>query len=238
MSASISSYPVTDTNRVKRLHERGAYDHATVHAILDAATLAHVAYVIEGQPYCTPTLFWREGTELYWHGSSASRMLRHQAGGVPVCLTVTHLDSLVLARSGFNHSVDYRSVMAFGQARIVDDEAAKARALTIMVDRLFPGRTAGLRPATRQELKATTVVAMTIERASAKVRAQGIGDDEADYALPIHAERIPVRTVLGAPEPCPRRMPGVERPAALAGYREGRRLDEILAEAHAQSLPG
>ena len=119
MPTEAPAYPVDAVNRVKRLHERAAYDHATVHAILDASALAHVAYVIDGQPYCTPTLFWREGHRLYWHGSSASRMLRHQATGVPVCVTVSHLDSLVLARCGFNHSVDYRSVMAFGHAVLV-----------------------------------------------------------------------------------------------------------------------
>ena len=120
------SYPVDEVNRVKRLHERGAYDHATIHALLDASVLCHIAYVIDGRPYCTPTLFWREGSTLYWHGSSASRMLRNQSQGEPVCLTATHLDSLVLARSAFNHSVDYRAVMAFGHARIVDDEAEKS----------------------------------------------------------------------------------------------------------------
>ena len=120
-----TAYPVTPVNRVKRLHERGAYDRATVHAILDAAALCHIAYVVDGQPYCTPTLFWREGDRLYWHGSSASRMLRDQSEGEPVCVTVSHLDGLVLARSGFNHSVDYRSAMAFGHARVVDDPDEK-----------------------------------------------------------------------------------------------------------------
>ncbi len=170
--------PSRPVNRVKRLHERGAYDRATVHAILDAAALCHVAYVVDGQPYCTPTLFWREGDHLYWHGSSASRMLRSQSEGEPVCVTVSHLDSLVLARSGFNHSVDYRSVMAFGHARIVDDPDEKIRALRAMIDRFYPGRWATLRPATLQEIKATRVIGMTIEQASAKVRAKGIGDDE------------------------------------------------------------
>ncbi|MDE3174763.1 MAG: pyridoxamine 5'-phosphate oxidase family protein [Pseudomonadota bacterium] len=229
----MDSYPVTPTNRVKRLHERAAYDHATIHALLDASMMCHVAYVVDGQPYCTPTLFWREGTWLYWHGSSASRMLRNQGEGEPVCLTVAHLDSLVLARSGFNHSVDYRAVMAFGRARLIDDEDGKARAIRAMVDRFYPGRTDLLRAPTRQEIKATRFVGMEIEQASAKVRAKGIGDDEEDYALPIYAERIPVRTVLGAPEPCARLVEGVTRPEGLAGYKEGRRLDEALAEAHA-----
>ncbi|WP_395703477.1 pyridoxamine 5'-phosphate oxidase family protein [Aquabacterium sp.] len=230
-----ASYPIGPVNRVKRLHQRAAYDHATVHAILDAAALAHVAYVVDGQPYCTPTLFWREGTRLYWHGSSASRMLRQQAEGVPVCLTVTHLDSFVLARCGFNHSVDYRSVMAFGRARRVDDADEKQQALVMMVDRLFPHRSAGLRPSTALELKATAVVTMEIEQASAKVRDKGLADEEADHALPIYAERIPVHTVLGTPEPCPRLQAGVRRPLELGPYRSGRRLDEALSEAHAMA---
>ena len=164
-------------------------------------------------------------------------MLRNQSEGEPVCVTVSHLDSLVLARSAFNHSVDYRSVMAFGRARIVDDEAEKARALGAMIDRFYPGRWDTLRPATQQEIKATRVIVMDIEQASAKVRAKGIGDDEEDYALPIWAERIPVRTVLGAPEPCVRLAAGAARPEALAGYREGRPLEDALTEAHAATFP-
>lgn len=230
---STASYPVSDRNRVKRLHDRGRYDHATVHALLDAAMLCHVSYVIDGQPFCTPTFFWREGSRLYWHGSSASRMLRNLAEGEPACLTVTHLDSLVLARSGFNHSADYRSVMAFGKARLVQDPQEKDRALVMMVDRLYPQRTAGLRPATPQEIKATSVIAMDIEQASAKIRARGVVDDDEDYALPIHAERIPVTTVLGQPEPCPRLVPGVPRPLTLAGYAAGRPLQDALSEAYA-----
>lgn len=226
------TYPVNPVNRVKRLHERAAYDHATVHAILDAAALAHVAYVIDGQPYCTPTLFWREGTRLYWHGSSASRMVRHQAGGVPVCVTVSHLDSLVLARCGFNHSVDYRSVMAFGHAALVTNPEDKQRALTMMVDRFYPQRTATLRPTTAQELKATAVMAMDIERASAKVRDKGLADDPEDQDLPIYAERIPVMTVLGQPEPCARLAAEVERPTSLQPYQAGQRLESALAAAH------
>jgi nitroimidazol reductase NimA-like FMN-containing flavoprotein (pyridoxamine 5'-phosphate oxidase superfamily) len=231
------AYPVDAVNRVKRLHERGSYDHAVIHALLDASMMCFIAYEIDGQPYCTPTLFWREGTRLYWHGSSASRMLRNQSGGRKVCLTVAHLDSLVLARSAFNHSVDYRSAMAFGHARVIDDEAEKLAAVRAMIDRFYPGRTDLLRAPSRQEIKATTFVGMEIEKASAKIRAKGIGDDEEDYALAVYAERIPVRTVLGAPEPCARLVEGVERPAALAGYREGRRLDEAVAEAHAVAFP-
>lgn len=235
MTLGATSYPVDPINQVRRLHERGAYDHATVHAILDSAALAHISYVIDGQPYCTPTLFWREGTRLYWHGSSASRMLRHQAGGVPACVTVSHLDSLVLARCGFNHSVDYRSVMAFGHAEMVTDIDEKQRALTMMVDRFFPKRTATLRPTTAQEFKATALMVMDIERASAKVRSKGLADDPKDQDLPIYAERIPVMTVLGEPEPCSRLSPEVARPESLQPYRAGQRLDTVLKEAHQQA---
>ena len=231
--AAAAAYPVNARNQVKRRHDRGFYDHETVHALLDAAILCHVAYVIDGLPYCTPTLFWREGTTLYWHGSSASRMLRSQSVGQPACLTVTHLDSLVLARCGFNHSADYRSVMAFGNARLVDSPAEKEMALVAMVDRFFPARTASLRRSSVQEIKATSVVAMQIERASAKIRAKGVADDEEDYELPIYAERLPIRTVIGEPEPCPRLRDGITRPDTLACYRAGRPLEEALAAAHA-----
>ena len=232
-----ANYPVDDVNRVKRRHDRGFYDVETVHALLDSAALCHVAYVIDGQPYCTPTLYWREGSRLYWHGSSASRMLRNLSEGEPACLTVTHLDSLVLARCGFNHSADYRSVMAFGHARLVSDPEEKERALVMMVDRFFPGRTAQLRQSTQQEIKATAVVAMEIERASAKIRAKGVADDDEDYALPIYAERLPVSTILGAPEPCSRLLGGVERPGNLAGYRAGRKLEDALTEAYEIAYP-
>jgi uncharacterized protein len=227
-----ASYSVDEINRVRRLHERGRYDVETVHGLLDAAALCHVSYVIDGQPYCTPTLFWREGSRLYWHGSSASRMLRNLSEGEPACLTVTQLDSLVLARCGFNHSADYRSVMAFGHAKLVEDQEEKELALVMMVDRFFPGRTAQLRQSTKQEIKATAVLTMEIERASAKIRSKGVGDDEEDYALPIYAERVPVTMVLGAPEPCKRLLPGVERPKNLAPYREGRKLEDAVREAY------
>jgi len=230
-----SGYPVDAVNRVKRLRDRGHYDFVTVHALLDAAALCHVSYVVDGQPYCTPTLFWREESRLYWHGSNSSRMLRNLSEGEPACLTVTHLDSLVLARCGFNHSADYRSVMAFGRARLVVDPDEKRRALTMMVDRFFPGRTAQLRASTAQEINATSVITMDIERASAKIRSKGVGDDEEDYLLPIYAERLPVHTVIGAAEPCPKLLAGVDRPANLDGYREGRPLQEAISEAYAEA---
>lgn len=222
------AYPVTARNRVKRLHERGSYDRGSVYAILDAAMLCHVAYVIDGQPYATPTLFWRKGDTLYWHGSSASRMLRHLKAGTPACLTVAHLDGLVLARSGFNHSANYRSAMCFGTARLVEDPEEKIEAMRDVIDRFYPGRSALLRPITTQEAKATTIIAMEIEEAAAKVRAKGVGDDEEDFALPIWAGVLPVTTVLGTVETCHRLVEGVEKPETLSIFPEGGRLDTAL----------
>jgi uncharacterized protein len=227
---SDSTFTVTERNRVKRLHERGSYDRAAVFAILDSALLCHVAYVMDGQPYCTPTMFWREDDMLYWHGSSASRMLRHLKADTPACLTVSHLDGLVLARSGFHHSVNYRSAMCFGTAQIVDDPAAKAKALAGVVNRFYPGRAATLRPNDPQEVKAVTVIGMRIADASAKVRAKNVVDDEEDYALPIWSGVIGIKTVVGGDEPCPRLPSGVARSDNLSAYAQGRVLDDAFVE--------
>ena len=225
-----TAFAKTDRNRVKRLHERGRYERSEIYPILDAAMLCHVSYVFDGQPYCTPTAFWREGDTLYWHGSSASRMLRVQKPGLPVCVTVSHLDSLVLARCGFNHSVDYRSAMCFGSAHIIDEPIEKARALDSMIDRFYPGRAATLRPASMQETKATMLIGMEIEQASGKIRSKGLADEEEDYAWPVYAARIPVTQVLGEVEPCARLVEGVARPYGLRGFQPGRRLDEVMLE--------
>ena len=215
---SESTFAVSERNRVKRLHERGSYDRAAVFAILDTALLCHVAYVMNGQPYCTPTMFWREDDMLYWHGSSASRMLRHLKGGAPACLTVSHLDGLVLARSGFHHSVNYRSAMCFGTAHVVDDPEAKAKALAGVVDRFYPGRAATLRPNDPQEIKAVTVIGMRIDEASAKVRAKNVVDDEEDYSLPIWAGVLPIETRLRQPIGDARVLPAARKPS-LAGFK-------------------
>jgi uncharacterized protein len=232
-----SSFPVTNRNRVRRRQERGRFDRATVYDILDSAMVAHIAYVIDGQPFCTPTGFWREDDRLYWHGSSASRMIRGQSAGVPVCVTATHLDAIVLARSGFHHSVNYRSVMAFGTARLVTDQAEKSRAMDGFVDRFFPGRSKEIRPPTGQEFKATSFVVMPIQEASGKIRSTHVSDDEEDYVLPVWAARIPVRQVLGEPDPCPRQLPGLEVPEGMKGYTAGRPLDEVLLEAYHTTYP-
>lgn len=209
----------TARSKAKRLYKRAAYDHETIHAVLDAGLVCHVGYVIDGQPYVTPSCYWREGETLYWHGSSASRMLRAVKQGIPVCLTVTHFDGLVLARSGFHSSINYRCVMAFGTARAVTDKAAKTAALEAFVERLTPGRWATLRPMTDKELKATTVVSMEIEEASAKLRDGQPEDDEEDYALDIWAGVVPVRQSVGKPQPDPRLKGGVELPEHLKNYR-------------------
>jgi nitroimidazol reductase NimA-like FMN-containing flavoprotein (pyridoxamine 5'-phosphate oxidase superfamily) len=229
----MKDYPKTPISRIKRNPKRAVYDRETVHAILDSALLCHVAYVIDGQPYCTPTIHWREDETMFWHGSSASRMLRAQGKGLPVCLTVTHLDGLVMARSAFNHSCNFRSAMVFGTARLIDDPSEKRRALLAITDRLYPGRNAELRSMTDQEIKATSVVAMEIEAASAKVRAENVGDDEIDGSHPVWAGVIPVQTVIGAPLPSPVLPVEQASPGHLAPYTQGRRLDETLAETQA-----
>jgi uncharacterized protein len=207
-------YTRTERTRLRRLPKRAHYDRATVHAVLDAGLICHVGYVIDGQPYVTPTCYWRHGERLYWHGSSASRMLRRLREGIPACVTVTHIDGLVLARSGFHHSINYRSIMALGTARAVADED-KLAALEEFVEHLLPGRWAELRPPTGQEVKATTVLWMELDEVSAKLRTGPPVDDEEDYGLPIWAGVVPLATTVGAPEPDPRLLRGLSAPQYL-----------------------
>ncbi len=207
----------TERTRLRRLHERGHYDHETIYQVLDAGRQCSVGYVFKGAPYVTPTIHWREGTRVYWHGSSASQMLR-AAKGADVCLTVAILDGYVMARSGMHHSVNTRSVMLFGRAEKVPDELKEAKMKT-MVDGLFPGRWEMLRPATRQEIKATTILSMEIDEGSAKIRTGPPGDDEEDYALPIWAGVIPVRTVVDAPVDDPRNLPEMTPPEHILAFR-------------------
>jgi len=231
------SYPITKRNKVVRRHIRARYDRESVHRILDGAMVCHISYVMDGQPFCTPTAFWREGETLYWHGSSASRMIRFQKPGVPVCVTVMHLDALVLARSGFHHSVNYRSVLAFGNAHMVEGDEEKLRAMDGFIDRFYPGQSKVLRRPNGQEIKATTFISMEIEQAAAKIRDTHVGDEEEDYELPIWAARYQVRQVIGPAEPCPRQHPDAVMPAGLAPYREGRTLEEIMLETHGMNYP-
>lgn len=231
------SFPITKINKVKRRHDRGRHDKATVYDILDAALICHIAYVIDGRPYNTPTAFWREGDHLYWHGSSASQMIKAQRDGLPVCLTVAHLDALVQARSGFHHSVNYRAVMAWGTAHAITDKAEKLRLMDNFIDRVYPGRSKLIRQPTAQELKATTLIGMEIETASGKIRNTHVGDDEEDYAaVPAWSAMIPVTQVLGAPSECPRQLPGLAMPAEMQPFHAGARLDEVMLQAYADTF--
>lgn len=216
-----ADFKPTARNRIKRLGKRAVFDRATVYAILDAGLMCHVGYVIDGQPYVTPTAYWRDGDRVYWHGSSASRMLRQVETGIPVCFTVAMLDGLVLARSGFHSSINYRSLMALGQADKVTDPAHKLAALEAFSERITPGRWAELRPATKQEIKATTVLSMRLEEVSAKVRTGPPGDDEADYALDVWAGVVPVHSVTGAAQDDPRLRAGIAKPAYLKAVSIG-----------------
>ncbi len=213
-----NAFPVTGRNKVKRTPLRGAYDRESVYAVLDACHICHVGYVVDGQPYVTPTILWRDGDTLYWHGSSASRMLRTVKTGVDVCVTASLFDGWVMARSGFHHSANYRSVMAYGSAKALETEAEKDAALKLMMDGLFPGRWEEVRPSTTQELKGTTVVAMRIDQASAKIRTGGPVDDDADYALPVWAGVLPAHQVQDAPVPDPKLADGIGFPANLSAY--------------------
>jgi len=192
----------SDRTRVRRLPERARYDRETIDAIVDAAMMGHVGWVLDGQPYVTPTAVWRQGDRLYWHGSRASRMLR-AVDGSRACLTISHLDGLVLARSGFHHSVNYRSVMVLGTAHLVTDLAEMDEALEAFVEHLYPGRWSQLRPMTDRERKQTSVLWMDMREASAKTRDDVGHDDSGDEAWPVWAGVIPVRTETGAPEPDP-----------------------------------
>jgi uncharacterized protein len=226
------AFDKTEVNRLRRRYERGHYDKATVYSILDSALICHIAYVIDGRPFCTPTGFWREGDHLYWHGSSASRAVRQQ-DGAQVCVTVTHLDALVMARSGFHHSVNYRSVMAWGHAHAITDRADKLRLMDSFIDRVYPGRSREIRQPTELELKATTLMGMEIETASGKIRNTHVSDDEEDYAnVPAWCAVYPVTQVLGEASECARQLPGLSLPPGMADFTPGAKLDELLTNTY------
>jgi uncharacterized protein len=207
--------PVSDRTKVRRLANRGHYDRDTIDAILDEALICHVGFVVDGAPVVIPTIHWREGDRLYVHGSAASRMLRNLRDGVDACVTVTLLDGLVLARSAFHHSMNYRSVVVFGQARVVEGEE-KLRALDALVEHVVRGRSKELRPHKEIELKQTLVLSLPLDEASAKIRAGGPVDDEEDYALPIWAGVVPLTLTPG--EPTADRDVTVDAPEYAARY--------------------
>lgn len=211
----------TDRTTVRRLPDRGKYDAETIYKILDEGFVCHVGFVVDSQPFVIPTNYARVDDRLYLHGSAASRMLRTLAGGIPVCVTVTLVDGLVLARSAFHHSVNYRSVVALGTAVAVEDPAEKMRALELFTNHIMKGRWNDVRQTTPQEVKATAVLMMPLSEASAKIRVGPPKDDEEDYALPIWAGVLPLHIVPGAPIPDPRLNPGLEPPANVRNYTRG-----------------
>lgn len=208
----------TPRTTVKRLPKRASYDFDQVAAILDAGFLCHVGIVVDGQPFVIPTGFGRDGETLYFHGSSVSRTLRQAAEGVPMCLTVTHLDGLVLARSGFHSSMNYRSVVVLGSARKVEGDE-KLHALEVISEQILKGRWAQIRGPSRKELNGTTVLALPITEASAKVRTGPPVDDEEDYALPVWAGVLPLSMKPGTPLPDERLPDSIKPPAYLRKAR-------------------
>ncbi|CAL9365209.1 hypothetical protein SUDANB58_00737 [Streptomyces sp. enrichment culture] len=214
-----TAYARTDRTVPTRSAHRAAYDKDLVHAVLDEGYVCHLGFVRDGAPVVLPTLYGRAGERLYVHGSTGSRPLR-MAGradqGLPVCLTVTHVDALVLARSGFHHSINYRSVVVHGTAHDVTDPEEKLLALDVLVDQVVPGRSRDCRPADRKELAATAVLRLDLDEVSAKVRTGGVNDEPEDHALPHWAGLVPLRKGYEAPVPDPRLAPGTELPGYLA----------------------
>jgi len=205
----MDSYTPTARTQVRRLPKRATYDKEQVHAILDEGYICHVGFVVDGQPFVIPTGYVRFGDQLYIHGSSASRMLRSAGQGLDVCVTVTLVDGFVLARSVFHHSMNYRSVVALGKARLVVDVEEKRAALRCFTNHIVKGRWEEARQPNEQELKATSVLALPLEEVSAKVRAGPPIDDEEDYSMPIWAGVVPIRQQAGEPLPDDRILPGI-----------------------------
>ena len=209
----------TDKTKIRRLPKRGNYDRDVINGILDEAFICHVGFVVDGQPYVIPTGFARIDDVLYIHGSAASRMLRAVAEGVDACVTVTLIDGLVLARSAFHHSMNYRSVVILGKAQIVDDPLEKDKALEAFTEHIIPGRWADVRWPTELELKATTVLKMPIEEASAKIRTFGPIDDEEDYDIDVWAGVVPVSLTPDEAVPDERIKPDIQLPGYIAEYK-------------------
>lgn len=211
----MTQFERTDKNRVRRVPQRGHYDRETVYAIVDAALICHVGFVQDGQPFVIPTLHARRGDELLLHGASTSRLMQLAAAGAPLCVTVTHVDGIVLARSVFHHSINYRSAVLFGEGRAVTDPDEKMAALAAFTERLIPGRWQDARPPNETELKATAVIALPIETASAKIRTGPPGDDEADYARDTWAGVLPLAVHAGPLQPDPLLADGIPVPDYL-----------------------
>lgn len=209
----------TKRTKVKRLPARGHYDRDTINAILDEGFICHVGFVVDEQPYVIPTGYARVGNDLYIHGSAASRMLRNLSEGINLCVTVTLIDGLVLARSAFHHSINYRSVVILGNAHLVTDADEKDKALEALTEHIVPGRWADVRWPTEIEMKATTVLKLPIEEASAKIRTGDPKDDEEDYAMDIWAGVLPLKLHTAPPIPDHRLDPTITPPEYVTGYK-------------------
>ena len=217
----------TPRTTVRRLPDRGSYDRALIDSVLDEALVCHVGFSAEGQPYVLPMNFARMGDAIYFHGSVASRLLCALQRGTPVCATVTLLDGLVLARSAFHHSMNYRSAVVMGAARRVEDEEEREHALHLIVDHVVPGRSATLRAASRKELAATSVLAVSLGEASVKVRTGPPGDEPEDLDLPVWAGVVPMTMSFGEPQPDPALRPGITPPGHIRARVESGGADRM-----------
>jgi nitroimidazol reductase NimA-like FMN-containing flavoprotein (pyridoxamine 5'-phosphate oxidase superfamily) len=213
----------TDRTRVVREPHRGSFDRDAIYKILDKGFVCHVGFTTDGQPYVIPTMFARVGDAIYFHGSAASRMLRGLSGGLAVCVTVTLIDGLVLARSVFNHSMNYRSVVALGQATLVSEPEEKIAALRAFTEKILPGRWDDARQPNEKELKATSILRLALSEVSAKMRTGDVQDDEEDYALPVWAGVLPIRLAASEPIRDGRCDPGLAVPTAVINF--DKRLD-------------
>ena len=215
----MTNFAANERTRVVREPHRGAYDRATINKILDEGFVCHVGFTMEGQPYVIPTMYARVGEAIYFHGSAASRMLRGASTGIPVCITVTLVDGLVLARSVFNHSMNYRSVVALGKASLVDEPAEKIAALKAFTERILPGRWNEARQPNEKELKATSILRLPLTEASAKIRVGPPEDDAEDYAVKVWAGVLPMRLATEAPIRDERCDPAIPVPGNVKDYR-------------------
>lgn len=215
----MNDFPRTSRSTLKRLPKRGSHEREVINGILDEGFICHVGFVVDGQPFVIPTGYARVGDRLLIHGSQASRMLRALEKGIDVCVTVTLIDGLVLARSAFHHSMNYRSVVVFGRASVIDEREEKIKALLALSEHIIPRRWNDVREPNESELQQTTVLSLPLAEASAKVRSGPPLDDEEDYALPVWAGVVPLRVVAGPPIPDSRLAPEIEPPVYARKYR-------------------
>ncbi len=217
----MNDYTRTERTRVRRKHDRGHYDRETVHGILDEGLICTLSFTVDGRPFGFPTAYWRDGERIYVHGSAASFALRSLSKSIEACLTVSHLDGIVLARSAFHHSLNYRSVMIFGTAVLIEDIEEKTTALIGLMERVAPGRWDEIRQPNDQEMKGTTVLRLELDELSAKIRSGPPIDDEEDYALSCWAGVVPIGTVIGKPIADPLMPDGIPTPDYATNFSLG-----------------